>query len=166
LAGSFNPLHAGHQEMARIAAARLSRSVWFELAVRNADKSLLDPEQLLSRLGQAFAPHGLICTSAATFVEKSELFPGTVFVVGADTILRVSNQQYYGGSRSRLLDAVARIASAKCRFLVFGRQLGNIFADRRNINILPELLALCDFVERSEFDMKISSTEIRNFTNP
>src|SRR5260370_14209271 len=52
LAGSFNPLHAGHLGLAAAAVELLGSTVAFELCVCNADKPTLAEEEISARLRQ------------------------------------------------------------------------------------------------------------------
>ena len=55
----------------------------------------------------------------------------------------------------------ADLAEKGNRFLVFGRTVDGVFRDQSNLNLPAELVELCEFVDRPEFDMGISSTELR-----
>src|SRR5262249_9137181 len=85
LSGSFNPVHAGHRCLAEAAARLLGVPVAFELPVVNADKPPLAVEEVRRRLAQFAWQAPVWLSRAPTFVEKAEVFPGAVFVVGADT---------------------------------------------------------------------------------
>lgn len=163
--GSFNPLHVGHAKMATIAERRTKLEVWLEVSVHNADKGKLEPDQIQNRLTsiqqQAESlPVSLVCSNATTFAEKARLFPESTFVVGADTVERVNQIKYYG-SQSNFQQAMGSIRDAGCRFLVFGRWLGQHFLTD-DIQLDASLRAMCEFVTREEFEEPISSTEIRN----
>jgi hypothetical protein len=69
----------------------------FEISVTNVDKPPLAGETVRHRLAQFAWKSPVELTRAPTFVEKSRLFPGTTFVVGADTAERLFGAQYYGG---------------------------------------------------------------------
>src|SRR5689334_20166289 len=84
LPGSFNPLHHGHTTLADVAADRLGAPVAFELSVANVEKPELSSEELTHRLGQFRGRRAVYVSRAATFRAKAALFPGCVFVVGAD----------------------------------------------------------------------------------
>ncbi|MBL9123947.1 MAG: hypothetical protein JNG90_09975 [Planctomycetaceae bacterium] len=164
--GAFNPRHPGHDAMAAVAARRLSRPVEFELSIANVDKPPLDFLEMAARLAQFTPDESLWFTHAPTFVEKSRIFPGSTFVVGADTIVRIGEPRYYGGatpqSQAESRDAaLAEIAAAGCRFLVFGRQGAAGFASLDTISIPAPLRALCDGVGEAEFRADISSTQLR-----
>jgi hypothetical protein len=96
LAGAFDPMHAGHQGMARIAREIAHQPVAFEISILNVDKPPLDYMEIERRLKQFPAEQAVYLTRAATFVEKSRLFPGAAFIVGADTIRRIAAPRYYG----------------------------------------------------------------------
>src|SRR5438094_1910625 len=117
LAGSFNPLHAGHVELARVAGERLAGPVAFELAVLNADKPPLRAAEVRHRLAQFAWRQTVELTRAATFREKARLLPGVTFVVGADTAERIVQPRYYGDRTQDMLAALDEIARHGCRFL-------------------------------------------------
>src|SRR5207249_454119 len=76
LAGSFNPVHAGHWRLADAVARRIGASVAFELSVTNVDKPPLTAEEIRRRAAQFAWRGNLWLTRAPTFAEKAELFPG------------------------------------------------------------------------------------------
>lgn len=122
LAGSFNPVHQGHWLLAASAARLTGAPVAFELSVVNVDKPPLSQEEIRQRLNQFIWRTPLWLTRAPTFVEKSQLFPGAFFVVGADTAERILSSRYYQGCEDQLALALDQIRRLKCRFLVGGRE--------------------------------------------
>ena len=180
LSGSFNPLHEGHQKMAEIAVAKTGRELVYELCLQNVDKPALTVESTRQRIRQPFAPHSVLLTGSPTFEEKSKLFAGATFVVGADTIQRIADPAYYDNDPGKRDLAINVIRDAGCRFLVFGRDTASwkrseesnrskshdsksdSFHTLSEMSLPQSLVAICDEVSRSEFDCGVSSTEIRN----
>lgn len=158
--GAFHPRHVGHRQMAQLASELLGMPVEHELSMENVDKPWLDFTELVQRTAQFAVDEMLWLTRAPTFRDKAELFPGATFVVGADTILRVAEPRYYG-SRSAMLEAVARIGELGCRFLVFGRLADGTFRTLSELRLPPELLPLCAEVPGERFRADISSTQLR-----
>ena len=162
LPGSLNPLHAAHLKMADMAADRLQVAhCHFEISVSNVDKASVTIQQLLRRCDQAFGKHALVVSNAARFTEKSELFSGVTFAVGADTILRFNDLRYHHDSVQKFSEAIAKIRHNKCRFLVFGRLIANNFVVSQNIQLRDELRALCNFIHEVDFRCDVSSTQLR-----
>lgn len=158
--GSFDPLHDGHRTMARLAEEIAERPVEFELSIANVDKPLLDYHEIAARAAQ-FADRTLWLTRAATFLEKTALFPGGTFVVGADTYLRLADPRYYGGSAEAAAAAVRTIAGRARGLIVFGRARDGEFADPARLDVPQPLRDLAFFVSEREFRMDISSTALR-----
>ncbi|MCG8584302.1 MAG: hypothetical protein MI757_06280 [Pirellulales bacterium] len=158
--GAFNPLHDGHREMARLAGEWGGESVWYELSIENVDKPQLEFDEVARRLSQ-FVDQNIVLTSAATFAEKAALFPGSTFVVGIDTLIRIGDARYYDGSTQAMQRAIDAIADYSCRFLVFGRTLDGAFRVQHDIAVADRLAALCQSVSESEFRSDVSSTELR-----
>jgi hypothetical protein len=162
--GAFNPLDAGHARMAEIAECKLNAPVTWELSITNVDKPPLDYisiEERVDGLRREDSGRLIALTRAPTFREKAALFPGATFVVGADTLERIAEPRYYGGDTARRDAAIAEIARAGCRFLVFGRASAGQFISLSNLQLPGELRQLCDEVPASEFREDISSTTLR-----
>jgi hypothetical protein len=160
LAGSFDPIHLGHSRLVQAAGDRLGREVCLELSVVNADKPGLSYDQTQQRLARIQGRHAVVLTRAATFVEKATRFPGRWFVVGYDTVIRVLDDDYYGG-RDGLLAALRHIRERGCRFLVGGRLTDAAFHVGDALAIPDEFQELFDFLPEEEFRVDVSSTEIR-----
>ncbi len=158
--GSFDPLHAGHQEMARIAEEIAERPVEFELSIANVDKPLLDYCELETRCAQ-FAGRPLWITRAATFLEKLAVFPRSTFVLGADTFARLADPRYYGGSTAAASAAVHTIAEQTRGLIVFGRVRDGVFEDPAALEVPQPLRDISYFVSQREFRHDISSTALR-----
>jgi nicotinamide mononucleotide (NMN) deamidase PncC len=169
--GAFHPRHEGHRRMAAIAAKILGKTVEHEISLTNVDKPPLDFAEVAARAAQFAADEPLWLTRAATFREKADLFPGATFVVGADTLLRIAEEKYYGGSPTARDAALAHLAEQQCRFLVFGRTSAPPGGARRfetlaALPLPPVLAALCEQVPEAMFHQDISSTQLRQQSNP
>ncbi len=160
--GSFNPLHAGHVLLARVAQELRQQPVAFEISVANVDKPPLESATVRRRLTQFAWKAPVELTRAPTFVEKARLFPGATFVVGADTAERLFGARYYGCDEARMHLALEEIAGSGASFLVAVRldatgrvrTLGDIPVPRRYADLFIEIPA-------HRFRLDISSSEIR-----
>jgi Cytidylyltransferase-like len=160
--GSFNPLHEGHVSLARVAEELRQQPVAFELSVTNVDKPPLASETVKQRLTQFAWRSAVELTRAPTFVEKARLFPGTTFVVGADTAERLFVPHYYGGDEDLMHSAIEEIANSGSSFLVAvrldaaGRVCGlkDIPVPRRYADLFTE-------IPEHHFRVDTSSSEIR-----
>jgi nicotinic acid mononucleotide adenylyltransferase len=160
--GSFNPLHAGHVLLARIAEELRQQPLAFEISVTNVDKPPLTGETIRHRLQQFAWKSPVELTRAPTFLEKSRLFPGTTFVIGADTAERLIAPKYYGGDEVQMHLALEEIARSECSFLVAVRiddaarvrRLSDIPVPRRYVDLFNE-------IPEQRFRHDTSSTEIR-----
>jgi hypothetical protein len=158
--GAFNPIHQAHKRMAEVAADRCGSPVTFELSITNVDKPPLDFIEIADRLLQ-FQSDQVLLTHAPTFVEKAELAPGCIFVVGVDTLVRIGDLIYYRGDAAKRDAAIKALANLKCRFLVFGRLLNGEFTTMSDVELPTALRRLCDEVPESVFREDVSSTELR-----
>lgn len=163
--GSFDPLHDGHQAMARIGARITGLPVAYELSIRNVEKPALDFLEIAAR-ARSFAGAEAWLTSAATFVEKIALFPTAPFLVGADTFVRLGNPRYYGGSTDCAAAAIARIAVESGGLIVFGRVRDGQFTEPSRLEVPQALRAIARFVTEEEFRRDISSTSLRQARQP
>jgi hypothetical protein len=164
LPGAFNPPHAGHLAMAKLAERRIQCDAVWELSIENVDKPPLDYISIDERfewLRDVDDKRWIALTRAPTFREKADLFPGATFVVGVDTMLRIAEPRYYGGDFAKRDEAVGEMARNGCRFLVFGRVIGGRFQTLSDLNLPAELRSLCEEVPASEFREDVSSTELR-----
>jgi hypothetical protein len=160
LSGSFNPLHGGHTELRHSAERHLGTPIAFELPIVNADKPALDAADTLLRCRQ-FDDAPLAITTAATFAEKAVLFPGSVFVVGADTAIRILDERFYSGAAG-LAGALAEIDLFECRFLVAGRRIEGRIVTLRELPVPRPYRGLFEELPLSGFRSDLSSTRLRD----
>jgi hypothetical protein len=162
LPGSFNPLHHGHMALADVAAERLGSPVAFELSIANVDKPELPVDEVRRRLDQFHNKRPVYVSRAATFREKAALFPGTVFVVGADTAVRIVSPRYYSDNSAEVIRALDGIAGFGCRFFVGGRvDAAGRFVDVGGAAIPTAYRDLFQGLDEREFRVDISSSELR-----
>jgi hypothetical protein len=159
--GSFNPVHEGHVLLARAAEELRQQPLAFEISVTNVDKPPLAGEAVRQRLGQFAWKSPVELTRAPTFVEKSRLFPGTTFVVGADTAERLFGAKYYG-DEALMHAALEEIANAGSRFLVAVRLgAGGRVRALTDIPVPPRYADLFTEIPERRFRVDTSSSEIR-----
>jgi hypothetical protein len=160
--GSFNPLHHGHVVLANLAAERFGMPVHFELSIANVDKPDLSVDEVQRRLEQFRGRWPVIITRAARIEEKAALFPGCVFVVGADTAARIVHPRYYRNDLTDLTRALERIRGLGCRFLVGGRaDESGRFVEVSEVAIPEGYRDLFMGLTEQEFRVDISSTQMR-----
>ena len=169
LAASFNPLHRGHVGLLAAAQDITGRPGCYELSIENVDKPRLSEPELRSRLVQFAGLAPVIVTNAPTFVEKSRLAPGSVFVTGVDTAERLFADRYYDRKdhspdrTSPTAVALNELRSNGCRMLVAGRMIdGRGFVTLDDLAVPPEFQDLLESIPESAFREDISSTAVRD----
>jgi nicotinic acid mononucleotide adenylyltransferase len=162
LPGSFNPMHAGHRLLARVAEEIRQQPVTFEISVTNVDKPPLVGATVRHRLTQFAWKSPVELTRAPTFIEKSRLFPRTTFVIGADTAERLVAPKYYGDDELRMHAALEEIGRSGGNFMVAVRidAAGRVRA-LRDISMPRRYADLFTEIPEHRFRFDISSSEIR-----
>jgi hypothetical protein len=158
VAGSFNPIHKGHREMAEVAGGMTGKTAAFEISVTNVDKPQLSAAHLDARIAQMRRQSPILITRAPTFEEKALLVPGTTFVIGHDTAVRVVEAKYYDGTVEAALEG---IRDAGCEFLVAGRLDDDSFMSLGDLKIPSGYESLFNVMSEEDFRFDGSSTDLR-----
>jgi len=166
LSGSFNPLHRGHVGLGQAAAQLLaergeSHEPIFEFTLRNPDKGTVNMDSLLTRCSQFAGRYSVAVTSASLFTEKAPLLPGSAFVTGMDTAVRVLDLKYYQNDPTVLQEALRAIEANQCRFVVCGRATSDGFLGADELQVPEGFSDVFVDMPREAFEANISSTELR-----
>ena len=140
----------------------LGKPVAFELSVANVDKPPLSDAEIERRLAQFAGLAEVWLTRAPRFIEKAACFPGSTFVVGADTAARVVLARYYDGDMGRREAALDCLRQAGCRFLVAARAdaAGRCWR-LEDLDIPAPWHDLFLGIPETRFRLDLSSTELR-----
>ncbi|OMO64658.1 hypothetical protein CCACVL1_21624 [Corchorus capsularis] len=163
LSGAFNPLHDGHLKLLEVATSICGNGYpCFELSAINADKPPLSISQIKDRVMQ-FEKAGkiVIISNQPYFYKKAELFPGSAFVIGADTAVRLINPKYYDGSYDKMVETLTGCKRTGCTFIVAGRNVDGSFKVLEDLEIPEVLREMFVSIPAERFRMDVSSTEIR-----
>jgi hypothetical protein len=158
--GSFNPIHAGHEQMFRIAQERTGRIGYLEISVQNVDKGSLESVELEARLAALKGRFRVLLTHAPRFMQKADLFRGAVFLMGHDTARRLADPAYCPGSS--VAETLDKIRQCGGSFLVAGRVQEGRFETLDSLHIPAPFKTMFAGIGAEDFRADISSTELRN----
>jgi hypothetical protein len=118
-------------------------------------------------MGQFAGRYTVLASDAPTYNAKARLYPGTTFVVGYDTAVRIFAPRYYNDSSVEMLVALRELQTLGCRFLVAGRvDEQGMFRSLNDLAIPAEFEALFTAIPEHSFRRDISSTELRAANEP
>ena len=160
LPGSFDPIHAGHQQIIETAEELTGRPGAFELTLRNADKPDLDFLTVSERL-EKISARPVWLTNLTSFADKAHAFPGAMFAVGTDTVSRIGELRFYRQSEALREQALNDLAACEVSFLVFGRVAKGRFIGLEDLTLPATLSGLCQSVPESRYRNDTSSSDIR-----
>ncbi len=162
--GSFNPIHEGHIKMKELAEKKTGMHTTFEICANNADKPPLTFYEIKRTIDQFQNDESWMLTSAGRFSEKAEMFPNSVFIIGADTLMRVFDEKFYDSYKD-MMDHIQRFNDHNINFLVFGRKINKKFISLNNLKVPEIIVDRCTGIDEEMFRDDISSTEIRLTNN-
>ena len=88
------------------------------------------------------------------------MFPNSVFIIGADTLMRVFDEKFYD-SYDDMIEHIQRFNDHNINFLVFGRKVGKKFVSLDKISVPDVIKDRCTGFEEKSFRDDISSTTLR-----
>ena len=160
LPGSFNPLHQGHLDLAKVARSQRGGALYLELSLQNVEKPLLPYAAVIERLA-GIRQLPVVLTKAATFVEKVGLFPGASFVLGYDTAARLFDPRYYDDGNAGIDSALSFFAEEQVQFLVAGRVVDGDFKTLADLPVPGKYAGVFASIDERDFRSDLRSTDLR-----
>lgn len=163
-AGSFNPFHDRHAEIAAKVHEVTGQYVDLEVCVHNVDKPALNYTSIRERRVGLEALHGnewlgnIHFTGLPTFLQKAEHFPGASFVVGWDTFVRICDPKY--GDLNKVIEVFER---QDVNFIVFHRiQNGKSSTEETTDGLHPQIMKRAKIVSPNVLaPVDMSSSDLR-----
>ncbi len=167
LSGSFRPLHRAHRTLLKVGLEISGKNLTpcFELSITNVEKPDIAVAELRARIAHFTEPSDtVLITRAATFLEKARLMPGTTFVIGYDTAIRLFDDRFYADSQaaSPSMAAMNEFRNLGSSFIVGGRRdAEGRFRTVRDVDVPAGFESLLLEIPEHMFSDPISSTQIR-----
>jgi len=169
LPASLNPIHEGHRSMCLSAENHLSTGpsrikATYLVSSKTPHKGELSVQEMLLKVGMLRAERWdhtsrpvEFTRDEPLFIDKAQKRPGSVFLIGADTMQRMLEPKWYPDSSVE--ETLVKLKNAQAQFLVMGRVIDGDFITCRDIAV--------PWVHQDLFRpfggrMDISSTELRN----
>ena len=124
--------------MKDLAEQEIGKKIFFEICIQNVDKPPISYHQIKTVM-QFNDSENWVLTKAGKFSEKSKLFPNSIFMRGADTLVRIMDERFYG-SRKEMLKNL-RSSTNNNHFLVFGREYQGKFTTLADVQLPDDISA-------------------------
>jgi nicotinic acid mononucleotide adenylyltransferase len=123
--GSFNPPHTGHWGISRTVQRVFGSAPIFNICATPPHKEALTVQMMLSRAKMLEGEHVIFTQNDSTFLSKARVRPGSKFVIGADTLIRMMDEKW-GHPIGPMLEEFLSLGTT---FLVFGRECEDGYKD-------------------------------------
>ncbi len=167
LPATLNPIHDGHRMMCRVAEERMhsapggARFARYLVSSTSPHKGRLSVQEMLKKAGMLRAERWRDESRMVEFTRDEPLFldkarkrPGSVFLIGADTMARML-EPGWGPDIAEMLSEMQNLGT---RFWVMGRKLGDRYLTCRDVEVpWPHQ----NIFEPMEGRLDVSSTELR-----
>lgn len=133
---SANPLHHGHELVARQAERTFKKRVVMAITQRHPDKGVIPSSELARRAKQCYWSWPvLLSNDRGLYVDKALRYPGMGMLIGADAMMGILDPKYYPGGRIGLKIALETFETQGTMFYVAGREVGGVWRTVSDIKV-------------------------------